>query len=125
MDERRKTIRWDIEKPVRFRINSQILEHEGVSEDISAGGVCIYSKRELNPQTPLDLEIEIPDDLHKIFVRGMIAWTQKAYTQKESAPGIKAGVSFLDLKTTDCERIFKYAFKHQHDRLMKHWWDGV
>jgi len=125
MEERRRNIRWDMEKPVRFRIDDQILEHEGASRDISVGGVCIYSKRELTPQAPVDLEIEIPDDLRKIFVRGTVAWTKKAEDQKEPTPGIKTGVSFLDLKTQDAERIFKYAFQHQHDKLMKHWWNGL
>ena len=125
MEERRRNIRWDIEKPVRFRVDDQILEHKGVSKDISAGGLCLYAKRELTPQTPLDLEIEVPDDLKRIFVRGKVTWNQKVEADTETAQGIKTGVSFLDLKTQDAERIFRYAFKHQHDKLMQHWWEGL
>jgi c-di-GMP-binding flagellar brake protein YcgR len=78
--ERRETPRVDLETKVRY----QILGHpskEVISQNISAGGMCLLLDRKISPRMILELEFKLPgDNEDMINTYAEVIWQSNSHT---------------------------------------------
>ncbi|MBF0569213.1 MAG: PilZ domain-containing protein [Candidatus Omnitrophica bacterium] len=93
-------------------IKEVLLTH---TENISAGGVGLIIKRQLDIFTPLSIEIDFMDGGEHILCCGKVVWSIRRKATEEIKPSFyDVGVEFVDMIKEDRERIEKTI-----DRLMK------
>jgi DNA-binding response OmpR family regulator len=89
--------------PVTVKIESEVL-------DISEGGMRLATNMPLKIGQVLLLEMQLFRDLELGEKSGRVVWVSK----KESGSfSIQAGISFLDLKSSERDRLRKWIFSHE------------
>jgi c-di-GMP-binding flagellar brake protein YcgR len=93
MEERRKYIRIDLCTEVEYEIlPMQAPQLKGETKNISAGGICLLTDREITPHTVLRLNFFIPDkERTRIECLGRVIW------QKKVDYGYLTGIEFKNL----------------------------
>ncbi len=68
------------------------------TENLSAGGICIIVKKEMKLFTPIDIEIDLIDDMEHVTVHGHVAWVVKRKDTETHKPMFyDIGVEFENL----------------------------
>lgn len=110
--ERRKFARLKASVDVKYTVIGNPGEIEVFSKDISAGGLCIVLTEELIMDTPLQLEIVIPDIKDHIHALARIVWQRK---NKEQSPEGKllfeTGIEFTGLSDFDRFNLNRYILE--------------
>jgi c-di-GMP-binding flagellar brake protein YcgR len=87
MKERRESTRVDLETKVRY----QILGHpskEVISQNISAGGMCLLLDRKISPRMILELEFKLPGSGEELITTyAEVIWQSNSHT----------GIKFISL----------------------------
>ncbi|MBL7085018.1 MAG: PilZ domain-containing protein [Candidatus Omnitrophica bacterium] len=110
--ERRKYVRLKATAEVKYTVIGKPGEIKVFSKDISAGGLCIVHEEELPANTPLQLEIKIPDLKDPIFALARVVWQQRM----EAASGepkvyYNTGVEFTGISDFDRFNINRYVIE--------------
>jgi hypothetical protein len=92
--ERRKNKRYDILEKVRIRYGNKVLA--GTAINISIGGICIHTTRNLKAYTKASLGIRIPEE---VVFYGDVIWSEEVTTA--DGPGFKIGFSIQMLSLDD------------------------
>ena len=72
------------------------------SKDVSAGGLCIIAEEELAPDTPLELEVKVPDLKDSIRALGRVVWQTKFEAANEQTKVFfNTGVEFTGISDFD------------------------
>jgi len=88
--ESRKYARFDKECRVRYRVlETDEPPHEGISVNISGGGLCMRSKNSISRGKTLALQIEIDGLQNPLLALGMVVWTRK-----DDAVWHESGITF-------------------------------
>ncbi len=74
--------------PLRFADSGNNPEYGAETFNISAKGVGFITKEKLNPNTSIEMWLEIPDNHQPLFVSGKVVWTDKAQEQGKQRVGI-------------------------------------
>jgi c-di-GMP-binding flagellar brake protein YcgR len=111
--ERRKYIRLKTNVEIRYTIIGKPGEIEVFSKNISAGGLCIIAEEALAADTPLQLEINIPDLKDPIRALGRVVW-QKSFesTGKDQIKYFNTGVEFTGISDFDRFNIERFVQEH-------------
>lgn len=89
-DRRRsKRINKSIEVTI---ITADIVIHAGTTDNLSRGGICIWTHKGYPPGTQVKLEI-YPSSKEKISVRGKVEWIDKTQFHEK---GIQMGIELID-----------------------------
>lgn len=112
-EERRKYVRLQTGVGVKYTIIGKPGEVRAFSKDISAGGLCLVLSDELTEQTPLQLEIKIPDLKDAIAALARVIW-QKKFTDPTDASKVcfHTGVEFTGISDFDRFNINRYVLEN-------------
>ena len=110
--ERRKFARLKTSVDVKYTVIGNPGEIEVFSKDISAGGLCIVVCEELVSDTPLQLEIIVPDIKDPIRALARIVWQRKGKDQDtEGKTLFETGVEFTGLSDFDRFNLNRYILE--------------
>lgn len=77
MEDVRIFARIAAQLPVRFIDLRKNKEAEGQTQDIGAKGVGLLTKERLQPNTPLEIWLKIPDRGEPLYTRGEVVWSKE------------------------------------------------
>lgn len=111
--EKRKFVRLKATVEVKYTIIGKPGEIQVFSKNISAGGLCIIAEEELIADTPLQLEIKIPDLQGSIRALARVVW-QKKFESVGGDPKVyfNMGVEFTGISDFDRFNINRYVLEH-------------
>lgn len=76
------------------------------TENIGAGGICVILEKDLGLFSPVELEIDLRDNLPQVECGGSIVWVvQRAEYEKRKPNHYDIGIEFVNLKEEDRMRI--------------------
>ncbi len=111
--ERRKYVRLEASVEVQYTVIGKPGTIEVFSKNISAGGLCITTKEEIISDTPLQIQIKIPDLKDPIRALARVVWQKK---REGTAEGPKAyydtGIEFTGISDFDRFNINRYIMSH-------------
>mgnify|MGYP001598506182 FL=1 len=73
----RKSVRVSFECTVIVKKARSSLVFHSATENMSMGGVCVILEKELLKNTPVEVELSLPDDLPPAKCTGKIMWSAK------------------------------------------------
>lgn len=114
MQERRRYMRLDVSVRVRWRRISEAANtsfgSEGMTKNISAGGICLAFYETVEKGEMLALEIELPTG-KVVRTTGRIAWTRAFdILGIENEKQYDVGIEFLNISDEDRDDIGKFVF---------------
>ena len=112
--ERRKYARLQESVEVRYTVIGKPGTVNAFSKNLSAGGLCIVTEEKLVAETPLQLEIKIPDLKSLIIALGRVVWQQesKTITDLHSKRRFDTGIEFTGISDFDRFNINRYVMEH-------------
>jgi len=101
-DDKRTFCRFLVKRvPVHFKDLKIGTRGEGACKDISGGGTCMDTVRELRLKTPLELWLDFPDGFEPMHLLGRVVWS------KADGPLWRTGVAFDRQRLMSMARILK------------------
>ncbi|MDP3786645.1 MAG: PilZ domain-containing protein [Candidatus Omnitrophota bacterium] len=102
----RKSVRVSFECTVIVKKARSSLVFRSATENMSVGGVCVILEKELLKNTPVEVELSLPDDLPPAKCTGKIMWSAKRnkYTKKKSSQ-FDTGIEFIEVSDRDRSRM--------------------
>lgn len=82
MEDRRIFQRFNIRFPLNFLNMKTGREGTGQTQDVSAKGIGLVTDQALQPQTPLELWLEVPDKGEPLYTRGEVVWSEMVELDK-------------------------------------------
>lgn len=112
--ERRKYARLQANVEVKYTVIGKPGAVNAFSKNISAGGLCILAEEQLVVDTPLQLEIRIPDLQNPIVALGRVVWQQKAHAAaaEKSRQRFDTGIEFTGISDFDRFNINRFVMEH-------------
>ncbi len=108
--ERRRYMRLKASVGVNYNIIGKPGAVTAFSKDISAGGICVISKDQMLVDTPLQLEIKIPDLKDPIRALARIVWQRRfEEINKEAKVCYDTGIEFTGISDFDRFNINRYV----------------
>lgn len=123
MEEKRRFPRWTIAGKAFYKREGEKEAREGWSNNISCWGVSLSLPEEVKPNSELNLNIHLSDNLSPIITKGKVMWVSPVASG--SGQPFFAGVRFDGLRHYDRDKIFSYAYQFRREEILKHWWQGV
>ena len=110
--ERREYLRLKATVEVKYTVIGKPGEIKVFSKNISAGGLCIIAEQQLVFDTPLQLEIKIPDLKDVISALGRVIW-QKRFEATDEQPKVhfRTGIEFTGISDFDRFNINRYVLE--------------
>lgn len=106
--ERRKYARLKASVEVKYTIIGKPGELQVFSKDISAGGLCVVAEKEFPIDTPLQLEIKMPDLQDPVQALGRVVWQKKIESAGDHKPYYNVGLEFTGISDFDRFNINRY-----------------
>lgn len=76
------------------------------TENIGVGGICVILEKDLGLFSPVELQIDLKDDLLQVECDGRIVWVvRRAEYEKRKPNHYDIGIEFVNLKEEDRMRI--------------------
>lgn len=117
VNQKREYVRLNISLPVRFRIiddeNNNTIE-EGITIDISAGGMLFSTKAEVKNGQKIEMEITLALE-NKFFCQAHVI----RIFEKEENNAVWVAVEYDDISEGHRDRIFKFIFEKQREWIKK------
>lgn len=114
--QRRRFFRLDVHLPVRFALDPSgntsdlsELTHEGVTENLSAGGLLLVCRLDIQEGQLLVVRFELPDGPLQLE-----AVVRQAFGESEGR--YRIGLEFLHPVESDRDRIISFLFAEQRQR---------
>ncbi len=106
--ERRSITRLNITLEVKYFKNSHFGNVQ--SMDISAKGVRLLLDERLEKETPLRLEIRLPDQDQIVRSGGKVVWVEELVEKEKAAPKrlFNTGIEFFNFRDSDNKRLFDF-----------------
>ena len=128
--EKRKYERFDTEVKIHFyvpydlktKVNFEIKQtppaaskkkYEGVSRNISAGGICFSSSKKLEKGDGLILEVYLPQTQKPILMEGKVCWSQASRNNLPSVEQFDSGVQLTLVNGKSVEESIYFDHAHQ------------
>lgn len=115
--QRRMNFRLDVHLPIRFIIDPaedspaiSAFNREGVTENLSAGGLLLACRTEVKAGQTLAVRVGLPDETLQVKAVARRVWSD------EEAGRFLVGIEFLDLVESDRDRIVAFLFAEQRQR---------
>ncbi|NQS99912.1 MAG: PilZ domain-containing protein [Candidatus Omnitrophica bacterium] len=106
VSERRKYARLEACVQVGYEVIGKPGAVEVSSKNISEGGLCLIASSQLLANTPLQLEIKIPDLNAPIRALGRVIWQRPTAGKSENE--IETGIEFTGISDFDRFNIKRY-----------------
>ncbi|MCP4649836.1 MAG: PilZ domain-containing protein [PVC group bacterium] len=110
MDDRRQTDRIPASLFVRFySTDADQVEYGCFSQDVSIDGMKVYSPYKLEQDTPLDMNLDIPNSPEISLIEANVRWMGEASIQDEKGSDVfPMGVAFSTLGGEDRNYLQEY-----------------
>lgn len=95
-ENKRKFARIEIEIPAKFIQFTEGKDEVAYVHDISASGISVVTSKRLSANSPLELQLQIPDGGKTVWIKGKVVWVRQATTNT-----YKLGISVENLDL-DC-----------------------
>lgn len=111
--ERRKYARLEATVEVKYTVIGKPGTIEVFSKNISAGGLCITTSEEIVSDTPLQLEIWIPDLKDPIRALARVVWQRKFEAASEKSDlYFDTGIEFTGISDFDRFNLNRYVLNN-------------
>lgn len=102
----RKAVRVSFECTIIVKKAHSNLVFRSSTENISMGGMCVILEKELLKNTPVEVELLLPDDLPPAKCAGKVMWSAKRnkYTKKKASQ-FDTGIEIIEVSDQDKSRI--------------------
>jgi hypothetical protein len=77
MEDRRIFQRFPVNLPMSFLDLNSGVECQASAQDISAKGIGMVVPEEIQPKTPLEMWLKVPDAGEPLYLRGEVVWSSK------------------------------------------------
>lgn len=124
VNQKREFVRLPASLPVRFKVITETAEangnnvaeiEEGVTIDISAGGLLFTTKAVLQGGQFLELELKLTER-DSIYCKANVV---RVFAKKHQSDDYKIAVIFEDISERQRDRIFKFIFDKQREWIKK------
>jgi c-di-GMP-binding flagellar brake protein YcgR len=119
MVQRRAFVRLDCRVPVQYQVvgvartpGERPPRLETVSKNISGNGICLLLDNPFEPETRLDLYLNLFPEHPPIYIMGQVIRCLDA-TRDGGRKTFEAGIAFVQIRQLDQDRIVKYVFDKQ------------
>lgn len=119
MNQKRTFVRLEAAIPVAFKsiVNKQKSEaFSGITGDISAGGMLLFTPVAMDKDQKLELEIKLPDT-EPVFCKAHVV--RVLAQAKQEGANSKYAIEYDDLNEFQQDRIFKFIFHKQREWIKK------
>lgn len=82
MQDKRIFERFQVRFPLRFLDLKENRESEAEVFDISAKGVGMLTRQQLQPNSTLEMWLQIPDNREPLYTRGRVVWSRPQGTNE-------------------------------------------
>ena len=112
--ERRRTIRLSARLLTTFKQANSAAVERALTRDISGDGVCFVADKMLEPGTPLEVTLQLPDREGPVTFLGHVIWSRLSLdaTHRGSPRTAENAVRFVSIHPKDRELIMQYAKLH-------------
>ena len=110
--ERRKFTRLRSRLTTTFKVLATGKILRALTRDIGGIGVCLLTEDPIEPGTPLEVEIKLPDVPAPITFAGEVVWSKPVASSTQSYIGeltAETGVKFVDIDPKARLLILQYA----------------
>ena len=111
MEERRRFVRLDTRVEVEYTPLPSTDRKTSVTKNISAGGICLITDKELTPGARLQVAMKLLDRDQPVHFTGEVVWSE-AYemigkTQRQRA--VENGIRFVEIAPQDQETVMRHV----------------
>jgi len=110
--ERRRFPRLNLSVDIEYSVigKKQSSRSEGVTKNISPGGICVIVYEKIDIGDTLSLVINLPGGERPIQTEGRVVWLGDFILSDEKRSSWDAGVEFTGISEEDSQRLSKYVF---------------
>ena len=101
-ENKRKFARIEIDIPAKFIQLDQDTDEVVFIHDVSASGISLTTTKKLEPNKPLELQLQIPDGGKSCYVKGKVVWVKSTASNT-----YRLGVTIENLDLSCLSRILK------------------
>jgi len=82
-----------------------------LTKDIGGIGICVVSDERDEPDTPLEVELKLPDSEQPITFKGLVVWSRVVEEPKQSYKPlvVETGIKFAEINPKQRALIMQYA----------------
>ncbi len=103
--ESRKFPRVKASCKIFLQHGSDVQPVKASTENLGAGGLCIFLDRPLDKMSNVKIELDLQDGKNPIQCSGRVVWTVRKRSFKAGEEGHDIGIEFVNLPETDLSRI--------------------
>ncbi|MFH1094455.1 MAG: PilZ domain-containing protein [Candidatus Omnitrophota bacterium] len=110
--ERRKFPRLNLSVDIEYSVigKNQSSKSEGVTKNISSGGICVIVYERIDIGDILSLVINLPAGERPIQTEGRVVWIGDFILSDDKRSSWDTGVEFTEISEDDSQRLSKYVF---------------
>lgn len=116
MQERRRFVRWQIERPAQVKFEGAVAAMPSTIHDLSFKGARISLPQKLPKDTPHRVSITLCDEFACLDIEMWVIWHKRLMETNVY------GVYFVKIKDSDKENIYKFIRKYFPAQINKQWW---
>lgn len=110
----RNWVRVDADLPVNYRMAGYPIDfYQATTVDISGGGIGLRSEHEIDKDTLLELQVQLP----KAYLLQSTGLVTRCLPEKRGYYVI--GIEFKDISTNDQDCLVRYVFQKQREHIKK------
>lgn len=102
MEDRRIFARLQVKFPLRYLNLERNREGDAQVQDLCAKGLCLVAKEQLQPNSPLEMWLKIPDKAEPLYTRGQVVWSRP-----EGINECRAGICFERANLMGLSRVLR------------------
>lgn len=112
-EERRKFPRLNLAVDIEYSLlqKETSLKIEGLSKNISSGGICLIVYEKVKIGDSLSLMINLPEGERPIQVQGIVKWIGEFIQSSDNKNSWDVGIEFVGINEADREKLSKYVFR--------------
>lgn len=110
-EERRQGPRIRMRLTTTFKLLCTGKVLRALTKDVWAGGICLITEGELEPGSPLELEVHLPDRPRPVKCLGEVVWSRSvdAPAKSDDRPTAETGVKFTSIDPADRTSLIQFA----------------
>ena len=111
MEERRRFVRLDTRLEMSFTEIPSGVKRKTVSKNLSGGGLCLVTEKDIAPGTQLQVAMTLPDQEQPVNFTAQVVWCEPyeviGKTQRHRAAEV--GAKFVDISPKDYQAILQHV----------------
>ena len=111
MEERRRFVRLDTRLEIAYTVLPAERAKQGATKNVSGGGICLFSDKELAPGTRLQIAMKLPDREQPAHFVAEVIWSEayEVIGKTERQRAVENGVRFIEISPQDQDAIMRHV----------------